>query len=124
MLLVTSSMLWARFSRWMAMNELQERASTILPRLTIVPGDNNSNHHLYPHPYHPHNHYHLPSQADQVLLLVHSHGSQRVRRVWIVGENIEDPSAVDQEAVLAENQDLGRVESSAGETGPVNIPGW
>ena len=34
MLLVTSSMLWARFSRWMAMNELQERASTILPRLT------------------------------------------------------------------------------------------
>ena len=41
MLLVTSSMLWARFSRWMAMNELQERASTILPRLTIVPGDNN-----------------------------------------------------------------------------------
>ena len=34
MLLVTSSMLWARFSRWMAMNELQERASTILPSLT------------------------------------------------------------------------------------------
>ena len=41
MLLVTSSMLWARFSRWMAMNELQERASTILPRLTIVPEDDN-----------------------------------------------------------------------------------
>ena len=29
-----------------------------------------------------------------------------------------------QEAVLAQNQDLRRVESSAGKTGPVNIPGW
>ena len=85
MLQVTSSMLWARFSRWMAMNELQERASTILQSLTqsqritiiliiifilnhiilittitLVPEDNHSNHHLYPHPYHPHHHYHLP----------------------------------------------------------------
>ena len=49
---------------------------------------------------------HDPAQAHQVLLLVHCHRGQRVRGVGVVGEDVKDAPAVDQETVFAQNQDL------------------
>ena len=49
---------------------------------------------------------HNPAQADQVLLLVHCHGSQGVGRVGVVCEDVKDASTIHQKTVFAQNQDL------------------
>ena len=49
---------------------------------------------------------HDPAKADQVLLLVHSHGSQGIGGVGVICENVEDAAAVNQKTVFAQNQDL------------------
>ena len=43
-------------------------------------------------------------------LLVHRHGRHRVAGVGVEGEDVEDAAAVDEEPVLAQHQDLGRVQ--------------
>ena len=49
---------------------------------------------------------HDPAKADQVLLLVHCHRGQRVGGVGVVCEDVKDASAVDQETIFAQNQNL------------------
>ena len=49
---------------------------------------------------------HNPAKAHQVLLLVHCHCGQRVGGVGVVGEDVKDAPAVDQETVFSQNQDL------------------
>lgn len=85
------------------------------------------------------------SQGDEVLLLVVRHGRHRIglkhflviiKNVLIIihviashsnlrgvkGDDIEDPTAVEEQAGLVDHQDLGGVEGAAGQTGGVDVP--
>ena len=54
-------------------------------------------------------------------LLVHRHGRHRVAGVGVEGENVEDAAAVDEEPVLAQHQDLGRVQGAARQPSSVDV---
>ena len=54
-------------------------------------------------------------------LLVHRHGRHRVAGVGVEGEDVEDAAAVDEEPVLAQHQDLGRVQGAARQPSSVDV---
>ena len=69
------------------------------------------------------------AERDEVLLLEVGHGGADVAadaaaggRGGVEGDDVEDAAAVEEEARLVDDEDLGRVEGAAGERVRVDVP--
>ena len=54
-------------------------------------------------------------------LLIHRHGRHQITGVGVEGEDVKDAAAVDEEPVLAQHQDLGRVQGAARQPSSVDV---
>ena len=54
-------------------------------------------------------------------LLIHCHGRHQITGDGVEGEDVKDAAAVDEEPVLAQHQDLGRVQGAARQPSSVDV---